>query len=302
MRKLLMILFLLIPLMGYAQDVDIQKIKQKPIQNDSVLNMLVEDYALSEKMIKKGAYYDKADIYFICSIPMQKDTMSVYVFTMPTYATVIDWAVLIKRKNTLSFYSYDDINLYKLIYDLSSIAATESPKVSSDIIHLAYEILSYCSDYYEIKYETSGNNMYAYFITFWVRIFKKGDFAFHNQYYNKEKEEFVPTKILNLQVMKKKSLFHRSINNWLKKTYGASDIKYKLYKVLDVSSYKSIYLLETECFQRKKFDFIFQTNDTFSFYFIDRLFVPLAFKIKDFVGEEEQDKLWKALRCLCLCY
>lgn len=301
MKKLLIILFLLMSLIGYAQDVDIQKIKQKPIQNDSVLNMLVENYALSEKMIEKGAYFDKADIYFVCSIPMQKDTMSVYVFTMPTCATVIDWAVLIKRKNTLSFYSYD-INLYKLIYDLSSIAATESPMVSSDIIHLAYEILSYCSDYYEIKYETSGNNIYGYFIASWARIIKKEDFTFHNQYYYKEKEKFVPTKILNLQVMKKKSLFHSSINNWLKKTYGASDIKYKLYKVVDVSSCKSIYLLETEYFQRKKFDFIFQANDTFSFYFIDRLFVPLAFKIKDFVGEEEQDKLWKALRCLCLCY
>lgn len=302
MKNLFIISFLFIPILGYTQGIDIEKIKQIPITKDSFLNMQIENYAYSEKTIEEGGFYDKADIYWVCSIPMESDTISVYLFTMPGNTSAVDWKIALKGESNLSFYSYD-ICLYRLVYDLSSIATRESSITSSSIIHAIYTILSYCSDFYnETKYEVAGNDEYGYSISSWFHIFKKKNFDFHNQCYIKAEKKYAPTSKLKLTNVKDECLLPISIDNWLKKTYGASDIGYKLYKVIDLGSYKSIYLLETKHSGKRFFDFIFQSDDTLSFYLIDELFIPLAFKLKNFIGEKKEDELFKALECLCLSY
>lgn len=303
MKNLFIISFFFIPILGYTQDIDMEKMKQIPIVKDSLLNVQIENYAYSEKTIEEGGLYDKADIYWVCSIPMQSDTISVYLFAMPGNASVADWKIALKSKSNLSFYSYD-ICLYRLVYDLSSIATRESSITSSAIIHAIYTILSYCSDFYnETKYEFAGNDEYGYSISFWFHIFKKKNFDFHNQCYIKAEKKYAPTRKLKLENVKDERLLPKiSIDNWLQKTYGASDTGYELYKVIDLDSYKSIYLLETKHSGKCFFDFIFQTDDTLSFYLIDGLFIPLTFKLKEFIGDEKQGDLLKALKCLCLMY
>lgn len=303
MKKLLIIFFLFIPILGYAQDVDIQKVRQMPKIKDSLLNMHIDNYALLKKKIEKEKLYDNADIYWVCSIPMQKDTIDIYLFTMPSNASSLDWEIAIKRDNNLSFYSYN-IYLYQLIYDLSNIATEKDSMTSSTIMHAIYTILSYCSDFYnETKREIVGNDIYEYSFSSWVQIFKKNSVDFHNRNCIKKGRKYVPIRKMELQIVDNKcSLSKISIDNWLKKTYGISDIGYKLYQLAYVDSYKSIYLLETKHSKKRHFDFVFQTNDKLSFYLPNGLFIPLAFKLKDFIGDKNQDELFKSLKYLCLSY
>lgn len=97
MKNLFIISFLFIPILGYTQGIDIEKIKQIPITKDSLLNMQIENYAYSEKTIEEGGFYDKADIYWVCSIPMESDTISVYLFTMPGNTSAVDWKIALKE-------------------------------------------------------------------------------------------------------------------------------------------------------------------------------------------------------------
>lgn len=204
--------------------------------------------------------------------------------------------IIIRADNTVKSYSFSS-ELSFAIHDLFTyLEKNGKEKELSEIINSLLELLKKKGGVNEIKYETTGNERYGYWIFYWFHYYLKHDYGYWNP--KNQNMTYSPASTFQLSSLADSESWDRKVMNWQQTTYGRISESFHIYS-LNSSVISDKYLLLESIFENNiiRYDLILESKGTYYFFLplnsFHALFLEFnrMFEISDFL---------KILKTLCL--
>lgn len=295
MKAIVVLVFLIVSISSYSQDVDTEKVPLKGVSKNEILSLrkCIASYAIEKGSIESiNDPVDDTDIFLIKK--GNNELGSIYLFSIPSFNVHCDWGVAVECKGFVGLYTLG-CDLPFAIYDI--LRHNSSNK---DLVNAIESILSYISDeYFEWKMVEYKKERYFYDYVNWYNIYQKQDFGKIGRREKNICKSYNPVAVLHLNKVCAKDL-NTSITEWYRNSYGNVSMPYTLYEVASIDKHTILYLIESVtqdgtvhsdlCLRNKKECRFYQTEETF---------VPmLSYILQSFPVHTEGFR--KALKCLCL--
>lgn len=295
MKAIVVLVFLIVSISSYSQDIDTKKILSMRVPKSEMLSLrkCIINYAIDTGSIKStNEPVDDMDLFLIKK--GNKGLGSIYLFSIPSFNVHSDWGVAVEHKEVFSLYTLG-YGLPFAVYDL-----LQQNGSNKDLVKAVESILSCVSDeYFEWKMVEHKNEKYYYDYANWYNIYQKQNLS---KVGRREKEickSYNPITQLRLNGISSKDL-DTSISEWCRNSYGDTPISYTLYEVTTIDKHTILCLIESRTQNDEvHFDLCLSDKKGRKFYQTEETFIPTLVAILQSFSIHTKG-FRRALECLCL--